>query len=189
MSDAPADLFGPGPAREAHVTVVARWAECVNLPDGHPDKIKEFLHRQLNEEVNVLENAARNLTDFADADWEIRMWLARQCADEARHALAYQRLLRDRGGAYGDYPVMNFQYMAIGAIPTLIGRLAVQNRTFEADGLDAAVFGAAEARKLGDAPLAAVERGDDLLARHRISSRMAAARAHSSSVGTSATRT
>jgi uncharacterized ferritin-like protein (DUF455 family) len=148
------EMFGPGPAREPHIDVRDRWAECVNLPEGHPDKVKEFLHRQLNEETNVLENAARNLAEFPDVDWELRLWLARQCADEARHVLAYERLLRSRGGAFGDYPVLNFQYKVLGRIATLVGRLAVQNRTFEADGLDAAVFGAKEARALGDDALA-----------------------------------
>ena len=151
---APEGMFGPGPAREGHIQVRDRWAQCVNLPDGHPEKVAEFLHRQLNEETNVLENAARNLADFPDADWDVRMWLARQCADEARHVLAYERLLHARGAALGDYPVMNFQFKLLGQIPTLAGRLAVQNRTFEADGLDAAVFGATEARQLGDEPMA-----------------------------------
>jgi uncharacterized ferritin-like protein (DUF455 family) len=150
----PPNMFGPGPAREPHIIVRDRWSQCVNVDDGHPEKLKEFLHRQLNEETNVLENAARNLTDFPDAEWEIRMWLARQCADEARHVLAYQKLLCARGGRYGEFPVMNFQYKLLGKIQTLEGRLAVQNRTFEADGLDAAVFGAAEARQLGDVELA-----------------------------------
>jgi uncharacterized ferritin-like protein (DUF455 family) len=150
----PQGMFGPGPAREPHISVRERWAHCENLPEDHPDKLKEFLNRQLNEELNVLENAARNLTDFPDADWEIRKWLARQCSDEARHALAYQALLRARGGEFGDFPVMNFQFKLLGTIPTLEGRLAVQNRTFEADGLDAAVYGATEARSLGDHQLA-----------------------------------
>lgn len=149
-------VFGPGPAREPHVVVRERWAECVNLARDHPGKLKEFLNRQLNEEVNVLENAARNLADFPEADWEIRLWMARQCADEARHALTYERLLRARGGAYGSFPVLNFQFRVLGTIPSLIGRLAVQNRTFEADGLDAAEFSAAEAREAGDHDLADV---------------------------------
>ncbi len=153
-SAVPDGMFGPGPAREPHVTVCDRWTQCVNLPDDHPQKAVEFLHRQLNEETNVLENAARNLADFPDADWDVRLWLARQCADEARHVLAYERLLHARGATFGDYPVMNFQFKLLGRIPTLAGRLAVQNRTFEADGLDAAVFGASEARQRGDEAMA-----------------------------------
>jgi uncharacterized ferritin-like protein (DUF455 family) len=152
----PSEIFGPAPARESHVTVRDRWAECLNLADGDPRKPAEFFHRQLNEELNVLENAARNLVEFPDADWEIRMWLARQCADEARHTVIYQRLLERRGGRFGDYPVLNFQFKLLGRINTLIGRLAVENRTFEADGLDAAVFGASDAREAGDQELADV---------------------------------
>jgi|SRR3954469_3184347 len=152
----PAGMFGPAPARELHIRVVDRWAECANLPDDHPRKAAEFFNRQLNEELNVLENAARNLVDFPDADWGVRMCLARQCADEARHTLTYRRLLHERGGRFGDFPVLNFQYRLLGRIPTLIGRLAVENRTFEADGLDAAAFSADEARQNGDDELAAV---------------------------------
>src|SRR5581483_12114979 len=42
---------------------------------------------------------------------------------------------------------------------------------------------------LGDAELAAIECGDDVLGRHRTSSRIAAARSHSFSLGTRAIRT
>jgi|SRR5687768_5101597 len=150
----PAQMLAAGPAREPHVTVRERWAECTNLPEKDPRKPIEFFNRQLNEELNVLENAARNLADFPDAAWEVRMWLARQCADEARHVVAYRRLLEARGGRFGDFPVLNFQYKLLGRISTLIGRLAVQNRTFEADGLDAAAFGASAARQAGDDELA-----------------------------------
>jgi uncharacterized ferritin-like protein (DUF455 family) len=149
-------LSADGPARDGRFQVVERWNEMANLPDDHPEKPLEFLHRQMNEEANVLENAARSLVQFPDAEWEIRKWLARQCADEARHVEVYRRLLERRGGRVGQYPVMNFQYKILGTIDNLVGRLAVQNRTFEADGLDAAVFGAAEARQQGDEELAQV---------------------------------
>jgi hypothetical protein len=147
-------LFGDGPARDERFTVVDVWAEMVNLPEGHPDKEREFLNRQMNEEACVMENAARSLAQFPDADWGVRKGLARQCADEARHALNYRRLLEARGGRVGEHPVMNFQYRILGKIDTLVGRLAVQNRSFEADGLDAATFARDEARARGDHELA-----------------------------------
>ena len=50
------------------------------------------------------------------------MFLARQCADEARHALVFSKLFQERGGKLGEYPVMNFQYRIICKIPTLVGR-------------------------------------------------------------------
>ncbi|MDH4132991.1 MAG: ferritin-like domain-containing protein, partial [Gemmatimonadota bacterium] len=147
-------LFGEGPARDDRFTVVDVWAEMVNLPDGHRDKQREFFHRQMNEEACVMENAARSLAEFPDADWRVRKGLARQCADEARHVLSYRRLLEARGGHLGQYPVMNFQYRILGRIDSLVGRLAIQNRSFEADGLDAATYARDEARQAGDHELA-----------------------------------
>jgi hypothetical protein len=125
----------------------------VNLPDDHPEKQREFFHRQMNEEACVMENAARSLAEFTDADWRVRKGLARQCADEARH-VPLQRALEARGGRVGQYPVMNFQYRILGRIDSLVGRLAIQNRSFEADGLDAATYARDEARQAGDHELA-----------------------------------
>lgn len=147
-------LFGDGPARDARFTVREVWAELENFPDGTPERDHEFLHRQMNEEMCVMENAARSLADFPDADWSVRKGLARQCADEARHTMNYHRVLLARGGHLGQYPVTNFQFRILGRIDNLLGRLAVQNRSFEADGLDAATHALAEARASGDEVLA-----------------------------------
>ncbi len=147
-------LFGEGPARDARFTVREVWAELVNHPDGTPERDHEFLHRQMNEEMCVMENAARSLAEFPEADWSVRKGLARQCADEARHTMNYHRLFEKRGGTLGQYPVLNFQYRLLGKINTLVGRLSVQNRSFEADGLDAATHARDEARAKGDHELA-----------------------------------
>jgi uncharacterized ferritin-like protein (DUF455 family) len=147
-------LFAPGPARDSRFTVVDQWVDCKNFPEGDPNRDIEFLHRQMNEETNGMENAARNLADFPDAEWEIRMQLARQCSDEARHVLMFQSLFEERGGKTGQYPVMNFQFRIITKIDNLAGRLAVQNRTFEAEGVDAVEPAIEEARKKGDEKLA-----------------------------------
>jgi hypothetical protein len=152
----PREWFAEAPSREPHVPVVEVWADLVHLAEDHPERELEFLHRQMNEEANVLENAASSLVDFPDADWDIRMWLARQCSDEARHVISYKRLLETRGGKVGQFPVLNFQYRIIRKIDSLIGRLAVQNRTFEADGLDAASHAESVARRKGDVELADV---------------------------------
>lgn len=166
QSPQPRRLPGELPARDARFTVVGRWAECANLPENHPHKTIEFLNRQLNEELNVLENAARSLYEHPDVDWGLRMWLARQASDEARHVQTYRRALEERGGHVGQFPVMNFQYRILTGIKTLVGRLAVQNRTFEADGLDAAVAGARDALNAGDYALAAIyeaQQADEVL--------------------------
>ncbi len=148
------DPFAAAQARDERFEVRGLWKDLVNYPDGTPEHRREFLHRQMNEEANVMEVAASSLVDFPTADWEIRMWLARQCSDEARHTLLYLRLMRARGIRIGEYPVLNFQYRLLRSIDSLAGRLAVENRTFEADGLDAVTFGVQEARGSGDSDLA-----------------------------------
>lgn len=146
-------LFAVGPARDARFTVAARWAECANFPDGHPLRPTEFFHRQMNEEVDSLECSAANLRDFPQAAWDLRMALARQCADEARHAAMFRRIFEKRGGHVGQYPVLNFQYRIVAHIRSLVGRLAIQNRSFEAGGLDAITSGIEQARQQGDEQL------------------------------------
>ncbi len=102
-------LFGEPPARDSRFEVKERWAEMRNIPEGDPLATQEFLHRQMNEEINSIEISARNLVDFPDAPWELRMAMARQCWDESRHVDAFRRLFEKRGGRVGEFPVLNFQ--------------------------------------------------------------------------------
>jgi len=148
------DLFAEGPARDARYVVKDRWCECRNFPHDHPLHQVEFTHRQMNEEVNGLECSAACLADFPDADWELRMWFARQCADEARHARMFRRRLEGLGGRVGQFPVMNFQYRIVCRADSLLGRLTIQNRTFEAGGLDAVAWVGRQMHEAGDATLA-----------------------------------
>jgi len=150
----PDRLFAADPARDPRFVVKTRWVDCDNLSGDHPLHLLEFFHRQMNEEIDSLEASAQNLADFPDAQWELRLELARQCADEARHARAYRAHLESRGGHVGQFPVLNFQYRIITARPDLISRLVIQNRSFEAGGLDAIEFGIREARATGQDDLA-----------------------------------
>lgn len=157
--------FAPGPHRDARFEVRVRWEECANFPEGHPEREIEFLHRQMNEEVNGMECAARALSDFPGADWDLQMQIARQCCDEARHVEMFRGLYQARGGQIGRYPVLNFQYRIITAIDDLLGRLAVQNRTFETEGVDAIEpeIGAALSREdLGVANLFEAQLADEI---------------------------
>jgi len=131
------ELFAAGPARDGRFVVKDRWRECSNLREGDPERETEFLHRQMNEEVNGMECAARMLADFPEIEWELQMCIARQCYDEARHVEMFRRLYEARGGRVGRYPVLNFQYRIITKVRDPHGRLAVQNRTFETEGVDA----------------------------------------------------
>jgi uncharacterized ferritin-like protein (DUF455 family) len=145
-----ADLFAEDPARDSRFVVKERWIDCPNLPQEHPHHQLEFFQRQMNEEINSIEASARCLCDFPDAEWELRMQLARQCFDESRHALMYRHLVESRGGYVGQFPVLNFQYRIITKRATLLERLAIQNRSFEAGGIDAIAFGIRAAREAGD---------------------------------------
>jgi uncharacterized ferritin-like protein (DUF455 family) len=146
-------LFGPGPARDARFEVKETWDEMANLPADSEGFTAEFLHRQMNEEVNGLEISARNLADFPDADWDLRLAMARQCWDEARHVAVFRRLFEARGGRVGQHPVLNFQYRIITRIESLLGRLAVQNRSFEAAGIDAIHEAVEETARTGEQDL------------------------------------
>ena len=146
-------LFADNPARDSRFVVKDRWIEMFNTPSGHPLHEVEFTHRQMNEEMNGLECSARALSDFPDTDWDTRMKMARQCADEVRHVRMFRRLLHRLGGYVGQFPVMNFQYRIITKSPTLVGRLTIQNRTFEAGGLDAVSAVVDQMRGRGDEEL------------------------------------
>ena len=162
---ADARLFAAGPARDARFTVADRWVACANFPEGHPLREIEFFHRQMNEEVDSLECCAQTLSDFPGAEWCQRLGLARQCADEARHAAMFRRIFESRGGHVGQYPVLNFQYRIIAQIKSLVGRLAIQNRSFEAGGLDAIAHGIEQARQKNDHELAELfeaQRADEI---------------------------
>ncbi|MFN0160559.1 MAG: DUF455 family protein [Burkholderiales bacterium] len=138
------------PARDGRFRVVESWGELTRFEQDDPRRRIEFFHRQMNEEVDSLECSARCLTDFPREAWDLRMSLARQCADEARHARMFRGFVERHGGHVGQFPVINFQYRITTVIDSLIGRLAVQNRSFEAGGMDAIAAEIAYARERGN---------------------------------------
>jgi uncharacterized ferritin-like protein (DUF455 family) len=124
------------PAREPCFTVVQSDDELQDWPDMSEISRRERLHRHMNNETGAIEIAARCLVDFPDASWDLRMSLARQVADESRHASLLLRRLKELQGAKGDFPVANFEWGVTLMLDNLPGRLAVQNRTFEAGLID-----------------------------------------------------
>jgi uncharacterized ferritin-like protein (DUF455 family) len=105
-------------------------------PDMSDQSRRERLHRHMNVESGAMEIAAQCLVDFPDAPWPLRMRLARQAADEARHAALLYRRLKELDGYKGEFPVANYEWGVTGMLDNLPGRLAVQNRTFEAGLID-----------------------------------------------------
>jgi uncharacterized ferritin-like protein (DUF455 family) len=124
------------PARDPRFLVVQLPRELCEFQPGSPDWCRESLHRHFNTEVQSLEIAAQSLVDFPDAPWNLRLEHARQCWDESRHAHLVERELVARGGFLGEYPVINYDWGVACAVNTLVGRLAVQNRTVEAGEMD-----------------------------------------------------
>ena len=124
------------PAREPCFKVVDTDAEMVAWADMSPQSRRERLHRHMSNEITSLEIAAQCLADFPDAPWDLRMQLARQAWDESRHVTALHRRLRQIGGFKGEFPVANFEWSVTCFLDSLIGRLTLQNRTFEAGAMD-----------------------------------------------------
>jgi uncharacterized ferritin-like protein (DUF455 family) len=124
------------PAREACFTVVRRDAEMHSYASDSDVARRELLHRHMSNEITSLDIAAQCLAEFPDAAWELRLELARQSWDEARHVTALHQRLRELGGRKGEFPVSVFEWNVTCALPTLAGRLATQNRTLEAGAMD-----------------------------------------------------
>lgn len=124
------------PAREAIFKVVSTDDEMVDWPDMSEISRQERIHRHMNNECGAMEIAAQALCDFPDAPWDLRMKVARQAADEARHVLLLLARLRALGGEMGQFPVSNFEWCVTNMMDNLPGRLAIENRTFEAGLID-----------------------------------------------------
>ena len=124
------------PARESCFNVAQRHTEMHDYVDMSPMAMRERLHRHMHNEMQNSEIAAQTLADFPEAPWELRMQIARQCWDEVRHTRLCYRRLKEIGGRKGEFPVMNYEWGVVGMVNSLPGRLALQNRTFEAGEMD-----------------------------------------------------
>jgi hypothetical protein len=125
------------PVREPCFTVAQRDADMAEWPDAMSEiSRREKLHRHMNNETGAMEIAAQLLVDFPDTAWELKMELARQCADESRHVLSLFRRLKELGGFKGEFPIANFEWCITNLCDSLEARLAIQNRTFEAGQMD-----------------------------------------------------
>jgi uncharacterized ferritin-like protein (DUF455 family) len=62
--------------------------------------------------MHAAEVLGRNIYEHPEMPWEFHVDLARQCWDEVRHAVLYQKYLEEQGGKLGDYPVVigNYAY-------------------------------------------------------------------------------
>ncbi|MFN0160557.1 MAG: DUF455 family protein [Burkholderiales bacterium] len=144
------------PAREACFSVVQLHKDLLEQADNSPTALRERLHRHMNTELQTLEIASQSLADFDQAPWELRMELARQAWDEARHVAMLLRRLREVGGRKGEFPIMNFDWSVSTMASTLPARLALQNRTLEGGEMDLLRQLMVLWRELGDVETAAM---------------------------------
>jgi hypothetical protein len=124
------------PAREPCFTVADTDDQMISWPDWTDQSKRERIHRHMNNEMTTTEVAAQCLCDFPDAPWELRMELARQVWDESRHAMGLYRRLKELGGRKGEFPVANLEWTVSSYLDSVIGRITVMNRTFEAGTMD-----------------------------------------------------
>jgi len=147
------------PAREPCFEIVHLHEDVPDDGGMGPEHRRQRLHREYNQEVQTIEIAALCLADFPDAPWELRMDLARQCWDEARHAALIYRRLEASGGRKGQYPIANLDWSVVAMLDSLVARLAIQNRTFEAGSLDIESVAIPMFREAGDPETAEVMDG------------------------------
>ena len=125
------------PAREPAFKVVWKHTEmAVFEEEMSPEARREKLHRHMNNEIGSMEIASQTLADFCDAPWDLRMQLARQTYDESRHVEGLFRRLQELGGYKGEFPIANFEWAVANTRETMVERLAIENRTFEAGQMD-----------------------------------------------------
>lgn len=124
------------PAREECFRIARTDMEMEEYARDTDAGRREMLHRHMSNEVTSLDIAAQCIVEFPDAPWPLRMELARQCWDETRHVMVLLRRLVELGGRKGEFPISVFEWSVTSAIGDLPGRLATQNRTFEAGAMD-----------------------------------------------------
>src|SRR5262249_8508707 len=111
---------------------------------------REAVPPHMTNEITSLDIAAQCLAEFPEAPWGLRLELARQCWDEARHVAGLDRRPAELGGRRGGFPVSAFQWDVACAIRRLARRPASQNRTFEAGAMDVVGGSIAAWREAGD---------------------------------------
>ncbi|MDE3056503.1 MAG: DUF455 family protein [Bacteroidota bacterium] len=136
-----------------------RW----NVSD-HPEQFTEknwsfdssdgklhLLHDLLNSEFITVERMGLILSDFPEIPWQMKLDMARQAWDEARHAEIVQRRLEELGGHVGMFPTSCWGWEQDVNRPDPLERLALSNMTFESESCKHLRDWIAKAKAQGDA--------------------------------------
>jgi len=156
---APVRVRVRAPGRPPELRVVAR----VKVPRGpnaarDPRARAHLLHTFHHHELQAAELMAAALAAFPDAPWAFRVGLLRVFHDEVRHMALYREHLGRLGFAIGDFPVRDWFWEKLGAVPTPLAFVAALGVGFEGGNLDHCARFAAELDAVGDAQGAAIVR-------------------------------
>ena len=102
-----------------------------------PDRARSLMHGIFVGEIQALEGAGRTTFDFDDADapFDLKLDMARQCWDEARHVEISVKLGEHMGTEIGEYTEATFLYEA-ACVPDPAMRLSGVNRALEGLAID-----------------------------------------------------
>jgi uncharacterized ferritin-like protein (DUF455 family) len=117
---------------------------------------QHLLHDLLNSEYVTVERLGQMLAEFPDLPWAMRLDLARQVWDEARHAEVIEERLLEVGGHVGMYPINFWGWEVDVNRPDPLERLALSNATFERESCKHVRTWIREARAHGDIASASV---------------------------------
>jgi uncharacterized ferritin-like protein (DUF455 family) len=156
----------PHAARPASAIVMAPGSMRLLPLDGldDPAGIGLVLHNNINGEYTTMELMCRCAYEHPEMPSAFHLDMARHGADEARHALAMERMAARYGVRFGDHPVSTYTYDAIyqfepcqaGSADELLWRLLLRATVQEGDSLDDLAYQAKKRTFLGQDELAAM---------------------------------
>jgi len=122
-------------------------AKPLETPEGRV----RLLHIALiNLEIPAIEVCGRMIAEFPEAPWEMKLELAHQIWDEARHAILCADRLQELGGQIGQFPYHHkvWEHSIAGA--TLPERFMTTQRIHEGNGLDQTLMARDALAAIGD---------------------------------------
>ena len=140
------------PARDSRWNIMQNPAEFKEKDwsfDTNDGKL-HLLHDLLNSEFITVERMGRILADCPEIPWQMKLDMARQAWDEARHAEIVQRRLEELGGHVGMFPTSCFGWEQDVNRPDPLERLALSNMTFESESCKHLRDWIAKAKSTGD---------------------------------------
>ncbi len=133
-------------------------------PVHDPVDIGIFLHKEMDEELTTLELLARNSYEHPSMPWQFHRDMARQVADEARHARMIARLMQARGVRHGQYKISTASYDGLyefepcerGSRKELLWRILIRQTFMEGLAIDHLALDIGRRRRLGQNDIAHV---------------------------------